>query len=115
MEDCIFCKIINKQIPSEIIYEDEEIIAFKDIEPVAPVHVLVVPKKHISSVMELSEEDQILIGKIYSVIKKLAIELGVEKEGFRVVTNCGENAGQTVKHIHFHLIGGKKLALKIVK
>lgn len=111
MEDCIFCKIINKQIPSEIIYEDEEIIAFKDIEPVAPVHVLVVPKKHISSVMELSTEDQDLIGKIYLSIKKLAVELGVEKEGFRVVTNCGENAGQTVKHIHFHLLGGKKLAL----
>ena len=75
MEDCIFCKIINKQIPSEIIYEDEEIIAFKDIEPVAPVHILVVPKKHITSVMELSNEDEILIGKIYSVIKKLAIKL----------------------------------------
>lgn len=111
MEDCIFCKIINKQIPSEIIYEDSEIIAFKDIEPVAPVHVLVVPKKHIASVMELKEEDQALIGKIYSVIQRLAVELGIEKEGFRVVTNCGENAGQTVKHIHFHLLGGKKLAL----
>ena len=111
MEDCIFCKIINKQIPSEIIYEDEEIIAFKDIEPVAPVHILVVPKKHISSVMDLSDDDQALIGKIYLTIKKLAVELGVEKEGFRVVTNCGENAGQTVKHIHFHLLGGKKLAL----
>lgn len=111
MEDCIFCKIINKQIPSEIIYEDSEIIAFKDIEPVAPVHVLVVPKKHISSVMDLSDEDQALIGKIYLSIKKLAVELGIEKEGFRVVTNCGENAGQTVKHIHFHLLGGKKLAL----
>ena len=111
MEDCIFCKIINKQIPSKIIYEDSEIIAFKDIEPVAPVHVLVVPKKHIASVMELKEEDQALIGKIYSVIQKLAVELGIEKEGFRVVTNCGENAGQTVKHIHFHILGGKKLAL----
>lgn len=111
MKDCIFCKIINKQIPSEIIYEDDEIIAFKDIEPVAPVHVLVVPKKHISSVMDLSDEDQALIGKIYSVIQKLAVELGIEKDGFRVVTNCGENAGQTVKHIHFHLLGGKKLAL----
>lgn len=111
MEDCIFCKIINKQIPSEIIYEDDEIIAFKDIEPVAPVHILVIPKKHITSVMDLSKEDEALIGKIYSVIQKLAVELGIEKEGFRVVTNCGENAGQTVKHIHFHLLAGKKLAL----
>lgn len=111
MEDCIFCKIINKQIPSEIIYEDDEIIAFKDIEPVAPIHVLVVPKKHISSVMDLKEEDKAIIGKIYLRIQKLAVELGVEKDGFRVVTNCGENAGQTVKHIHFHILGGKKLNL----
>ncbi len=111
MEDCIFCKIINKQIPSEIIYEDEEIIAFKDIQPLAPVHILVVPKKHITSVMELSEEDQILIGKIYLKIKEIAINAGIEKEGFRVITNCGENAGQTVKHIHFHVLGGKKLSL----
>ena len=110
MEDCIFCKIINKQIPSEIVYEDEEIIAFKDIQPVAPIHILVVPKKHISSVMELNKEDAELVGKIYFVIKKLAVEFNVEKEGFRIVTNCGENAGQTVKHIHFHLLGGKKLA-----
>lgn len=110
MEDCIFCKIINKQIPSEIIYEDSDIMAFKDIQPVAPVHILVVPKKHISSVLELSELDEFLIGKIYSVIKKLAKDLGVDEEGFRIVTNCGENAGQTVKHIHFHLIGGKKLS-----
>lgn len=113
MEECIFCKIINKQIPSEIIYEDEEIIAFKDIEPMAPVHILVVPKKHITSIMDLSKEDEILVGKIYSIIKKLAIELNVDKEGFRVITNCGENAGQTVKHIHFHLLGGEKLPFGI--
>lgn len=111
MEDCTFCKIINKQIPSEIIYEDEEMIAFKDIQPLAPVHILVVPKKHITSVMELSEEDQILVGKIYLKIKEISINVGIEKEGFRVITNCGENAGQTVKHIHFHILGGKKLSL----
>lgn len=110
MDECIFCKIISKQIQSEIVYEDEEIIAFKDIEPVAPIHILVLPKKHITSVMELNEEDEELVGKIYSVIKKLAVQFNVEKEGFRIVTNCGDNAGQTVKHIHFHLLGGKKLA-----
>lgn len=110
MEDCIFCKIINKQIPSEIVYEDDEIIAFKDIQPVAPIHVLIVPKKHIASIMELSKDDKELIGKIYLVAQKLSIQLGVNEDGFRVVTNCGENAGQTVKHIHFHLLGGKKLA-----
>lgn len=111
MEECIFCKIINKQIPSQILYEDDDVIAFKDIEPVAPVHVLVLPKKHISSLLDLSDEDQKLVGKIYMVIQKLAVDLGVDKTGFRVVTNCGEDAGQTVKHIHFHLLGGKKLAL----
>ncbi len=111
MEDCIFCKIINKQIPSDIVYEDDEIIAFKDIQPLAPVHILVVPKKHIPSVMELTDEDRAIIGKIYSVIQKLATEFNIEKDGFRVITNCGDNAGQTVKHIHFHLLGGKKLSL----
>lgn len=111
MEDCIFCKIINKQIPSEIVYEDEQIIAFKDINPLAPVHILVVPKKHIASVMELSKEDEMLIGKIYTVIQKLAKEFKVSEDGFRVVTNCGEVAGQTVKHIHFHILGGKKLSV----
>ena len=111
MEDCIFCKIINKEIPSDIVYEDDEIIAFKDIEPVAPVHILIVPKKHIPSVMELTDGEQLLIGKIYSVAQKLAIKFNVDKNGFRIVTNCGDNAGQTVKHIHFHLLGGKKLAL----
>lgn len=111
MEDCIFCKIINKQIPSEIVYEDEQIIAFKDINPLAPVHILVVPKKHIASVMELSKEDEILVGKIYVVIQKLAKEFKISEDGFRVVTNCGEGAGQTVKHIHFHILGGKKLSV----
>lgn len=111
MEDCIFCKIINKQIPSQIIYEDDELIAFKDIEPMAPVHVLVLPKKHIKSAMDLTDEDSILIGKIYSVIKKLAVDLGISESGFRVVNNCGEDAGQTVKHIHFHVLGGEKLPL----
>lgn len=111
MEECIFCKIINKRIPSQILYEDDDVIAFKDIEPVAPVHVLILPKKHIASILDLSDEDQKLVGKIYMVIQKLAVDLGVDKTGFRVVTNCGEDAGQTVKHIHFHLLGGKKLAL----
>lgn len=111
MEDCIFCKIVNKQIPSDIVYEDEQILAFKDINPLAPVHILVVPKKHISSVMELSKEDEILVGKIYTVIQKLAKEFKVSENGFRVVTNCGEVAGQTVKHLHFHILGGKKLSV----
>lgn len=114
MEDCIFCKIINKEIPSEIIYEDDEIISFKDINPAAPVHVLVIPKKHIEKITDLKQEDEAVIGKIYTVINKVAEKVGVAEDGFRVIANCGENGGQEVKHIHFHILGGKKLGEKIV-
>ena len=113
MEDCIFCKIIKGDIPSEKIYEDEEVIAFRDIHPVAPVHVLVVPKKHISSLVELQKEDEAVVGKIYSVINVIAKQEGILEKGFRVVVNCGEDGGQEVKHLHFHLLGGKKLGTKI--
>lgn len=113
MEDCIFCKIINKEVPSTIVYEDEDVIAFKDIHPVTPVHILVIPKKHISSLVELKKEDEAVIGKIYSVINKIAKQEGILDKGFRVIVNCGEDGGQVVKHIHFHLLGGKKLGVKI--
>lgn len=113
MEDCIFCKIINKEIPSDIVYEDKEILAFRDINPVAPVHILVIPKKHIESVICLKEEDKALIGKIYMVINKIAKQEGIDKKGFRIVVNCGEDGGQEVKHLHFHIIGGRKLGIKI--
>lgn len=113
MSDCIFCKIINKEISSTIVYEDEKIIAFKDINPVAPVHVLVIPKKHITSLIELEDEDKNIIGDIYLVINKIAKELGIAEKGFRVIVNCGEDGGQEVKHLHFHLIGGEKLGTKI--
>lgn len=112
--DCIFCKIINKEIPSKIVYEDEEILAFEDIAPQAPVHIVVIPKKHIAKITEIEKEDEILIGKIYSVINKIAKEKEIAEDGFRVIINCGENGGQEVKHIHFHLLGGKKLSGKIV-
>lgn len=112
MKDCIFCKIISKEILSKIVYEDDEIIAFNDINPVTPVHILVIPKKHIASLMELSQEDEKVIGKIYTVINKLAIENNL-KNGYRVIVNCGEDGGQEVKHLHFHLLGGKKLGTKI--
>lgn len=111
--DCLFCKIIKKEIPSEIVYEDEEILAFKDIHPAAPVHILVIPKKHISSLIDLKVEDEQLIGKMYSVINKIAEEQGVKKSGYRVIVNCGEDAGQEVMHLHFHLLAGKKLGEKI--
>ncbi len=114
MEDCIFCKIIKKEIPSEIVYEDEGIIAFKDINPAAPIHILVIPKKHISSIVEIKKEDEAIIGRIYSVINKIAEDIGIKEKGFRVILNCGEDGGQEVKHIHFHLLAGKKLGQKIV-
>ena len=113
MEDCIFCKIIKKEIPSSIVYEDNEIIAFKDIHPVAPIHILVIPKKHIESLIDIDKEDELLIGKIYAVINKIAKQEKIDEKGFRVVVNCGEDGGQEVKHLHYHLLGGKKLGIKI--
>lgn len=113
MNDCIFCKIIKKEIPSNIVYEDNEILAFRDINPVAPVHILVIPKKHISSLIDLNEEDELIIGKVYTVINKIAEQEGINKKGFRVIVNCGEDGGQEVKHLHFHVLGGKKLGTKI--
>lgn len=112
--DCIFCKIINKEIPSKIVYEDDEVLAFEDIAPQAPIHIVVIPKKHIAKITEIEKEDEALIGKIYSVINKIAREKQIAEDGFRVIINCGENGGQEVKHIHFHLLGGKKLSGKIV-
>lgn len=112
--DCIFCKIINKEIKSKIVYEDEEILAFEDIAPQAPVHIVVIPKKHISKITEIEKEDEAIIGKIYTVINKIAKEKDIAEDGFRVIINCGENGGQEVKHIHFHLLGGTKLRGNIV-
>jgi len=113
MENCLFCKIINKEIPSTIVYEDEEVLAFRDIHPIAPVHILVIPKKHIKSLNELEEQDELLVGKIYTVINKIAKQEEIDEKGFRVIVNCGEDGGQEVKHLHFHLLGGKKLGTKI--
>lgn len=114
MEDCVFCKIIKGEIPSNKVYEDEEILAFKDINPAAPIHILVIPKKHIASLDDMKEGDEILISKIYTVINKIAQDIGIDKKGFRVIVNCGEDGGQEVAHLHFHLLAGKKLGEKIV-
>ena len=114
MEDCLFCKIIKGEISSTKVYEDEDILAFKDINPAAPIHILVIPKKHITSLAELQKDDEILIGKIYSVINKIAQEQGVKEKGYRVIVNCGEDGGQEVMHLHFHLLAGTKLGEKIV-
>lgn len=114
MEDCLFCKIIKGEIPSNKVYEDEEILAFKDINPVAPIHILVIPKKHIGSLANMEKEDEIIVGKIYGVINKIAEEQGFKENGYRVIVNCGKDAGQEVMHLHFHLLAGKKFGEKIV-
>ena len=108
MNDCLFCKIIKGEIPSEKVYEDEWVYAFNDINPVAPIHFLVVPKVHVKSVNELTAESGIAC-HIFEAIKKITANMGISGDGYRVVTNCGENAGQTVGHLHFHVIGGKTL------
>lgn len=107
--DCIFCKIIKKEIPSKIVYEDDKVLAFNDLNPIAPVHVLVIPKEHISSANDITTENSDIIGYIFSVIPKIAEKLDLN-DGYRIINNCGENGGQSVKHIHFHLVGGKKLS-----
>ena len=107
-EKTIFKRIIDKEIPAKIVHEDDLCLAFHDVNPQAPVHVLVIPKKEIVSTDQLTEEEAVLLGRIYSVIRKLAKELGLEN-GYRVVTNCGNDGGQTVYHLHFHLLGGRRL------
>jgi histidine triad (HIT) family protein len=107
-EKTIFKRIIDKELPAAIIYEDDLCLAFHDVAPQAPVHVLVIPKKEIVSTDQLTEDDAALLGRIYDVIRKLAKDLGLEG-GYRVVTNCGNDGGQTVYHLHFHLLGGRQM------
>ena len=110
MEDCIFCKIARHEIPSQIVFEDEDVVAFKDVKPVAPVHIVIIPKEHISGVMAITEENGDILTKIFLAAKKLAKETGIDKTGFRVVVNHGREAGQSVFHLHFHLLGGRPLS-----
>jgi len=105
----LFTKIINREIPADIVYEDEKIIAFNDINPQAPVHILIVPKKEIKTLNDIEIYDQEIIGKMFLTAKKLAVKLGIEKTGYRTVFNCNEHGGQTVFHIHLHLLGGRQL------
>ncbi len=104
--DCIFCKIISGDIPTSKVYEDETVIAFNDIEPQAPVHILIIPKEHIASAAEINENNSALIAHVFEVAAKIAKEMNLD--GFRIVNNCGDSAGQTVKHIHFHLMSGRE-------
>lgn len=106
MEDCVFCKIVNGDIPAAKVYEDDTVLAFKDLDPQAPTHLLVIPKQHIRSLAEIDESNSAVVAHIAEVIAKLAGDLDM-KDGFRVVSNCGDAAGQSVKHLHFHLLAGR--------
>ncbi len=107
--DCIFCKIANKEIPSDIIYEDESLLVFKDINPLAPVHLLVVPKVHINSLNDISESNSSIVSKIFELIPQIAKEMKINETGYRVISNCGKDGDQTVEHLHYHILGGRKL------
>jgi len=108
--DCLFCKISTGEIPATIRYEDEDLIAFEDLNPQAPHHLLIVPRKHIRTTLDLTTADNKLIGHIYQVAGKLANDLGFAQDGFRIVNNCNEAGGQSVWHLHFHLLGGRDLS-----
>lgn len=113
MSDCIFCKIINGEIPSQRVYEDEAVFAFRDIAPQAPTHIVIIPKEHITSVADITSENSFLAAKCLEVMPKIAASEGL-KGGFRVITNSGTDAGQTVFHLHFHLLGGRPLGASLV-
>ena len=108
MSDCLFCKIINGEIPSKKLYEDEKILAFYDISPIAPVHFLVIPKQHIASVDAIDSDNSAIVAYIFQKLGELAKLAGIEN-GFRVISNCGADAGQSVQHLHFHVLGGKEM------
>lgn len=109
MSDCLFCKIRDKDIPAAIVFEDDDVLAFNDVNPQAAVHVLIIPKKHISTVNDIEAGDESLMGKLFSVAKTIAAQQGISDDGYRMVVNCNEQAGQTVFHIHMHLLGGRNM------
>jgi len=112
-EECIFCRIVAGELPGDIVYQDEDFLAFRDILPKAPIHVLIIPKTHITSAAELTEGQQKLAGRLIIIAKNLAEKEGIAKEGYRLVINCGPEGGQVVPHLHLHLIGGRKLDAKL--
>lgn len=108
-ENCLFCKIVAGEIPGDILYKDDRVTAFRDINPVAPTHVLIVPNKHIPSTNELEEQDEPVVGHLFIAAKELAEREGVAEDGYRLIINTGQNAGQVVFHLHLHLIGGQRM------
>ncbi|MDD2457248.1 MAG: histidine triad nucleotide-binding protein [Eubacteriales bacterium] len=116
MSDCIFCKLANGEIPTQLVYEDEAVVAFHDLHPQAPVHVLIVPKKHVADIDTLAghADGEKILGQVLRAIPKVADLVGIRQKGYRLINNCGPDAGQTIEHVHFHLLGGKVLGDKIV-
>ena len=109
MENCVFCKIVAGEIPSKIVYQDQDVVVFKDINPQAPHHVLLVPRRHIASIADLTREDGLVLAALFTAAAQVARDLGIAESGYRLVTNVGPDAGQGVFHLHFHLIGGRKM------
>ena len=107
--DCLFCKIVAGEIPAELVYESDTAVAFRDINPQAPTHVLVIPRKHIATINDIGDEDHATIGSLYAAAKEIAAQEGIAEDGYRAVMNCNEGAGQTVFHIHLHVIGGRQM------
>ena len=107
MSDCLFCKIRDGEIPGDIVFEDEHVLAFNDVNPHAPVHVLIIPKKHISTINDLDDADEAVMGRLFLVAKTIAAQRGVSEDGYRLVVNCNQNAGQTVFHIHMHMLADR--------
>jgi|TARA_Y100000310_G_scaffold260998_1_gene270162 histidine triad (HIT) family protein len=110
VDDCLFCKMIDGEIAADIVHQDEDVFAFKDINPQAPHHVLIVPKRHIATLNDLAENDHALVGKVTLAAKKIAVDLGIAETGYRTVFNCNADAGQAVFHIHLHLLGGRRMS-----
>lgn len=110
MSDCLFCKILDGDIPADAVFENDDVLAFNDVNPQAPVHVLIIPKKHISTVNDIDAGDEVIMGKLVSVAKMIAAQQGIADDGYRLVLNCNEKAGQTVFHIHMHLLGGRSMS-----
>jgi len=110
MQECIFCKIVNGEIPSDKVYEDNKILVFRDVHPQAPVHYLVIPKKHITSISEMSDADVGLVGHMINTAARMAVAAGIADKGFRLVTNSGREGGQVVNHLHWHILGGRQLS-----
>jgi histidine triad (HIT) family protein len=110
VQDCIFCKIVRKEIPATVVYENDKVFGFDDIDPLAPVHVLIVPKLHISTLMDINEDNRHLLDAMFQAVREVAIIKGIDKSGFRAVINCNKEGGQIVFHLHLHVLGGRKLA-----